>query len=186
LPHCTRNGRNNGRRFAFLLDESLKMAKRLLIVEPNPAYASELAKAADDAGWLTTSHGSFPGARRELTHQRFDAVVGNIRLGGFNGVHLAYVAKQSRAAAPVILYCATDDPVLVREAQSAGAFYEPMELLMTALPAYLAAELPDVDRRSIDMLERRQAFDGGRRMTDARELGIRNCELGIVNSIPNS
>ena len=151
------------------------MAKRLLIVEPNPAYASELAKAALDAGWLTTSHSSFAGARRELTRQQFDAVLGNIRLGGFNGVHLAYVAKQGHADAVVILYCATTDPVLVREARSAGAFYEPMDQLMTALPAYLAAaELPDIDRRTVDAIERREVLDGGRRMTDARELGIVN------------
>jgi DNA-binding response OmpR family regulator len=150
------------------------MAKRLLIVEPNPVYASEIAKAALDAGWLTTSHGSFAGARRELTHQQFDAVVGNIRLGGFNGVHLAYVAKQGRSDATVILYCATTDPVLVREARSAGAFYEPMELLMTALPAYLAAQLPEIDRRNVDVLDRRQVLDGGRRMTDSTELRIVN------------
>jgi DNA-binding NtrC family response regulator len=150
------------------------MAKRLLIVEPNPAYASELAKAAVDAGWLTTSHSSFAGARRELTRQQFDAVLGNIRLGGFNGVHLAYVAKQGHAGARVILYCATNDPVLVREARSAGAFYEPMDQLMTALTAYLAAELPDIDRRSVDAIDRRQVLDGGRRMTDLRELGIVN------------
>jgi DNA-binding NtrC family response regulator len=150
------------------------MAKRLLIVEPNAAYASELAKAALDAGWLTLSHSSFVGARRELTRQQFDAVLGNIRLGGFNGVHLAYVAKQGHAAAIVILYCATNDPVLVREARSAGAFYEPMDQLMTALPAYLAAQLPDIDRRSVDGIDRRQVIDGGRRMTDAPELGIVN------------
>src|SRR5262245_41249867 len=155
------------------------MAKRLLIVEPNPVYASELAKAADEAGWLTTSHDSFAGARRELTRQQFDAVVGNIRLGGFNGVHLAYVAKQGRTSATVILYCATNDPVLVREARSAGAFYEPMNLVATALPAYLAADLPEVDRRGDELMDRRQVFDGGRRTTDVSELGIRNCELGM-------
>jgi DNA-binding NtrC family response regulator len=154
------------------------MVKRLLIVEPDPAYASELAKAALDAGWLTISHSSFAGARRELTRQQFDAVLGNIRLGGFNGVHLAYVAKQGHAGATVILYCATNDPVLVREARSAGAFYEPMDQLILALPAYLAAaELPEIDRRGVEVIDRRQAFDGGRRMTDARELGIVNWEL---------
>jgi DNA-binding NtrC family response regulator len=142
------------------------MPKRLLIAEPNSAFASRLVQTAEGAGWSATCHNTFAAARRELTRQTFDALVGNIRLGRFNGIHLAYVAKHQSPSAGVLLYCAAHDPVLARDARSAGAFYEPMETVAKSLQAYLGANLPASDRRRSESADRRQAVDGGRRTTD--------------------
>jgi DNA-binding NtrC family response regulator len=141
------------------------MPKLILIVEPNIVYALKLAKAAQDAGWMTLVQGAFAAARRDLETRSFDALAGNVRLDGFNAIHLAYLAKERRSDLAVILYSARHDPVIVREARAAGAFYEPMESLVPSLRAYLAASLPPSDRREASA-DPRRAFKGGRRASD--------------------
>jgi CheY-like chemotaxis protein len=151
----------------------IDMAQRILIVEPNPAYAAKVAKTAEAAGWVATVHATFEEARRDLAAQEFDTLIGNVRLDGFNGIHLAYLAKERRGTIAVIVYSTLHDPVLVREARSAGAFYEPMESLVLSLPAYLAGPLPSRDRR-VDLPGEgsRAAGSYGRRASDRMKLAL--------------
>src|SRR5262249_16893128 len=106
------------------------------------------------------------------------------RLDGFNGIHLAYIAKEQRAGAAVIVYSPLHDPVLVREARAAGAFYEPMESLVLSLPAYLAGPLPARDRRVVLPGEGwRPAAGDGRRASDRVKLAF---VLNRTDGLPTS
>jgi len=148
------------------------MPKQILIVEPSITYAAKLAKTAEDAGWAAISHATFAAARHDLDRHRFEALAGNIRLDGFNAIHLAYIAKECRSDVAVILYSALYDPVLVREARAAGALYEPMESLVLSLPHYLAGPLPSRDRRVALLADGRPTVDGGRRASDRLKLAL--------------
>jgi hypothetical protein len=66
----------------------------------------------------------------------------------------------------VIVYLDRLDPVLVVDAQRAGAFVEVRRRLAAALPAYVNATLPPRDRRNLLSPDRRAKFRGGRRLTD--------------------
>lgn len=52
-----------------------------------------------------------------------DTVVVDVRLGEFNGLQLAHVARRYRPEARIVVISAWDDPVLKMEAASLGAVY---------------------------------------------------------------
>jgi hypothetical protein len=62
--------------------------------------------------------------------------------------------------------------MLASEIQSAGAFYERPEFVIFALGNFLQASLPERDRRSVSILDRRAIFRGGRRTTDTPVLHV--------------
>jgi hypothetical protein len=143
-----------------------------LIVDPDSHFLPRLGEIVERAGWNLLGRTTFAGARQELETKRPGAVVANVRLGMFNGVHLAYLAKLAVPEARTIVYAEVDDPVLAAEAQRASAFYERREWLMYSLPSYLQSDLPAEDRRSVWNVDRRQVFRGGRRTTDQRALRL--------------
>src|SRR5256885_3270187 len=96
------------------------MRKRLLLVESNHDRLAMLAQASR---WVATvdSYSDFAAARRRLLADPPDLLVTNIRLGAYNGLHLVHLAAASGFATRTIVYTDAPDPVLLREAQEAGA-----------------------------------------------------------------
>lgn len=143
-----------------------------LIVDPDAQFLPQLGLAAERAGWNAIVQTTFAGARRELDTKRPSAVVANARLGMFNGVQLAYLAKLKKPSARAIVYSDGSDPVLGREAQDAQAFYERSNLVTFSLTSYLRSQLPARDRRSVWSVDRRNIFRGGRRVTDQEAVRV--------------
>jgi response regulator of citrate/malate metabolism len=109
---------------------------------------------------------SFHDARTQLGAWPPDALVTNLRLGDYNGLHLVLLARSANHATRCIVYSDRPDTYLVREAQSIGAFFERTDRLVHALPGYCRAALPSKDRRAPDGRDRRAVFRGGRRSVD--------------------
>jgi hypothetical protein len=96
----------------------------------------------------------------------------NVRLGSIRGAELMYLAKMAHPRMRTVLYGSTQDLLLARQAQAAGAFFEPTVYLPYALKQYFAASLPTKDRRDPSRPERRKRFRGGRRATDVERLHL--------------
>jgi hypothetical protein len=142
-----------------------------MIVDPDVAAASHLARLARLSGNDVICHTGFDAARRQLESPIVpNVLVANLRLGLFNGVHLAYLLKIANPEGRAIIFAAHDDLLLAHDVQAAGAFYERELFLRIALPAYLRALLPSRDRRTPSVIDRRQGFRGGRRITDTQSL----------------
>jgi DNA-binding NtrC family response regulator len=137
----------------------------ILIVEPDASCASRLRSIVPAGAWTVVPCSTFEAARLAMQRE-FAGLVSNIRLRSFNGIHLAYIAKQANPEATAVLYTEREERSLAREAQRAGAFYERLEFLPYTLPALLGAALPPADRRSPERRERRMTFRGGRRVGD--------------------
>lgn len=110
----------------------------------------------------------FQGARTRLLTNPPDALVTNLRLQAYNGLHLVLLAAATSTRC--LVYAEPDDLILAREAQRLGAFYERSSRLPFALPAFIKATLPGRDRRDVDVLDRRFVFRSGRRATDLNRL----------------
>jgi DNA-binding NtrC family response regulator len=136
-----------------------------LVVDVDPLFVSELAPIITAAGLRVLALSEFAAARHELFACRPEVLIANMRLGAFNGIHLAYLAKINNPETRVMIY-GHDDRMLAREAQTAGAFFERADLVRHALVAFLGASLPPQDRRNVTLTDRRQIFRGGRRTTD--------------------
>ena len=96
-----------------------------------------------------------------------DILVTNLRLDGtVEGLQLAYVAASGGYPTRVLVYSETVVPWITRELHRAGAFFEMQARLEFALPAFVRAELPVLDRRNPVVSDRRATYRGGRRASD--------------------
>jgi len=141
-----------------------------LIVEPDAVQVFHLARLIEGAGFRCLSATGFVPARRVIYEEHPEIVAANIRLGAFNGIHLAYLAKIQNVATRVMVYAREYDPLLAADALAAGAFYERMEFVPASIVNFLRAALPDRDRRDPGRVCRRAVFRGGRRTTDIAAL----------------
>jgi hypothetical protein len=140
--------------------------KRALVVDPNPVFASDLARRLRPEADATICS-AFPQARARLQDVKPQILVTALALHEYNGLHLVYLASGLELQTLSIVYCTELDIGLAAEVQAAGAFFELRHRVPTALPLYAAAlTLPSSDRRVVTRSDRRNSPRGGRRATD--------------------
>jgi len=138
----------------------------VLLVEPAFALRAVLSAAAGPQADVEVVE-TFEAARSRLDASNpYDLLVANLRLGAFNGIHLAYLAGVSGAASHVIVHCGPSDAAVAADVQRSGAIFELTNRLAVALPAYLSGGLPLSDRRDPSHTEQRPPERGGRRAWD--------------------
>ena len=116
-------------------------------MEPVLAWRAVLSAAAGSQADVEIVE-TFDAARARLDgRETYDVLVANLRLGAYNGIHLAYLARMSGAASHVIVHCGANDVAAAADVQRSGAIYELTERLAVALPSYLGGGLPPSDRR---------------------------------------
>lgn len=121
--------------------------QRVLLVEPALAWRGVLSAAVGSRADVEIVE-TFEAARARLDgRETYDVLVANLRLGAYNGIHLAYLARMSGAASHVIVHCGANDAAAAADVQRSGAIYELTERLAVALPSYLGGGLPPSDRR---------------------------------------
>ena len=91
---------------------------RLLIVDPVDTSRNAVEHALTGRGHFVTALSSFQAAKERILLASPDLLIAALRLGAYNGIHLVLRAS---AAMPAILLDDVYDPVLEREATSAGA-----------------------------------------------------------------
>lgn len=96
---------------------------RVLVVDDDQSLIDGLKRWFSDAGLDVVAHTTFEGARQALRSERFDAMLTDVRLGAFNGIQLAVVARDSFPDMKIVVFSGFDDPVLHNEAEQIGATY---------------------------------------------------------------
>jgi DNA-binding response OmpR family regulator len=95
----------------------------LLIVDDDIPLLSALSRYLADSGFHVSSSSAFEEAREHISSARPDIVITDVRLGAFNGLQLAMLARDVRPDARVVVFSGFDDPVLKEEARRIGAAY---------------------------------------------------------------
>jgi two-component system, NtrC family, nitrogen regulation response regulator GlnG len=91
---------------------------RVLMIDDDQAYLGLCAIVLREDGHDVTACSDFNEGRRLLGKGRFDALITDVRLGAFNGLHLIALAPPSMIK---IALSAFLDPVIRRDAEQAGA-----------------------------------------------------------------
>ena len=138
------------------------MDPRVLFVEPDALKLWTLQRAIEGRARVEVCS-TFHDARRHLLAEPPDLLVTNVRLNAYNGLHLVHLTKPPTRA---VVYMDPPDPVVLRDAREAHAFVESVVRLPVALRSYVGAALPDHDRRSVIVPDRRLTPRGGRRAAD--------------------
>lgn len=97
--------------------------QRLLIVDDDRALIEALERGLTLEGWDVVAHTTFEGARQALRRERFDALLADVRLGAFNGIQLAVVARDLFPDMHIVVFSGFDDQVLRGEAEHIGASF---------------------------------------------------------------
>jgi two-component system response regulator YesN len=96
----------------------------ILIVDDDLSLLDALERALkQDVKADVVALGSFADARRALHTDRFDVLITDVRLGAFNGLQLAVLARDQNPSIQLIVFSGFDDPVLRQEAERLGAVY---------------------------------------------------------------
>jgi DNA-binding NtrC family response regulator len=98
-------------------------SRRILVVDDDPPLLDALERAFREAGEAVVACASFAEARQALREQSFDALVTDIRLGEFNGLQLAVIARDAQPGSRIIVFSGFSDPVLQAEAERIGAIF---------------------------------------------------------------
>ena len=106
---------------AFSLSST--QAQRVLIVDDEPALLDALRSALKRAGHDVVACRTFEDAREQLLMEEFDALVTDVRLGAFNGLQLAVIARNQSTSIRIIVFSGYDDPVLKTEAARLGGTF---------------------------------------------------------------
>ena len=120
------------------------MASRILLVDSDRQAVAAVERLLVRAGHRLTALASFEAATRHLSLEAADLLISAVRLGQFNGVHLALRARADHPQLPIILCGDPSDAVVAAEAAAFGARFvatpiEP-EQLLTIVTALLATE----------------------------------------------
>ena len=97
--------------------------RRVLVVDDEPALLDAVKYAFERAGLEVVACRSFEDARARILSEDFDALVTDVRLGAFNGLQLAVIARSRLPNLGIVVFSGYDDPVLREEASGLGAAY---------------------------------------------------------------
>lgn len=113
---------------------TFNVATTALIAEPSETFRASLEAIFETAGWQVIGRSALDEARKDVAERAPGVIVTSLKLGGFNGIHLVYLAKLANPLAVCIVY---GEPDRAEEAQRAGAIYVEHNCIREALPDIL-------------------------------------------------
>ena len=118
----------------------MSIGRRVLVVEPNPSLAQNIVNWLSSQGHETHVCAGFAEAKPELESWPPDLLVTEVKLGEYNGLHLAIRARQHQPQT-LALVLGDDDKFFAHEARQHGAEYLACPLDEQAFTAATAAIL---------------------------------------------
>lgn len=97
--------------------------QRILIVDDDDSLLDAVVLWLRASGRRVVASATFEEARGHLRAEQFDVLLTDVRLGAFNGLQLAVIARDAHPAIRIIVFSGFDDPVLRQEAMHLGATY---------------------------------------------------------------
>jgi DNA-binding response OmpR family regulator len=110
----------------------------VLLVDCNPTHLAALCASLTAAGYAVVPCSDFHAGKQYLGTKTPNALVTDLRLGSFNGLHLVLIAAQHEAVPTMVVYSGRDDDGMRREALLAGASYLEKPTLNSSLVPHLA------------------------------------------------
>ena len=119
----------------------------MLLVDDEPGLLEALRLALTRAGCEVVACRTFDDAREQLLTEGFDVLVTDVRLGAFNGIQLAVIARSQARDIRIIVFSGFDDPVLKEEVASLRAKFllKPVtaEELLTEIASCETGRIPN-------------------------------------------
>ena len=96
---------------------------KVLLVDDDVSLLQALEMALIAKGKDVEACSTFEAGRQALRERHFDALITDVRLGAFNGLQLAVIARDAQPHIRIIVFSGFEDSVLRDEAAAVGADY---------------------------------------------------------------
>ena len=97
--------------------------RKILLIEDEADLLGAMVRSFREGGLDVLACATFEQGREALRKRSFDVLLTDVRLGAFNGLQLAVVARDLHPNIRIIIYSGFDDPVLRAEAERLDATY---------------------------------------------------------------
>lgn len=97
--------------------------EKILLVDDDVRLLEAIEMALVARGKHVEACSTFEAGRRAIRNGRFDTLITDVRLGAFNGLQLAVIARDEQPHIRIIVFSGFEDPVLRAEASAVGADY---------------------------------------------------------------
>jgi CheY-like chemotaxis protein len=125
----------------------MKLPYRILVLDDDEAALAGIVELLQDGGYAVTAAETYDAAKQLLALEGYDLLISDIRLRGFNGLHLVRQLYRDRPEMGLVIITGYDEPMIEVEAGRYGAEFirkpiKPAEFMKT-----IARSLADVRRQ---------------------------------------
>lgn len=106
-----------------VVSEPTRDKLKVLLVDDDVSLLAALEEALAAQGKDVEACSTFEAGRQALRDRKFDALITDVRLGAFNGLQLAVIARDEQPHIRIIVFSGFEDPVLRAEAAAVDADY---------------------------------------------------------------
>ena len=162
----------------------MKLPYRVLVLEDDDAALEGIVEMLRDAGYRVTGAATYEGAKRLIALDSYDLLITDVRLRGFNGLHLIRQTYRDHPEMGLIIITGYDEPMIEVEAGRYGAEFvrkpiKPAEFLET-----VARSVADVRRQR--RWPRKQVVGGFRVTANGRPAAVVDvCYDGLRLEVPD-
>ena len=125
----------------------MKLPYRILVLDDDEAALAGIAELLRDGGYLVTAAETYEEAKGLLALEGYDLLISDIRLRGFNGLHLVRQLYRDRPEMGLIIITGYDEPMMQVEAGRYGAEFIRKPIKPAEFMASVARALGDVRRQ---------------------------------------
>ncbi len=125
----------------------MKLLYRILVVDDDENALDGMVEMLRDAHYRVTGAGTFPEARQLLATETYDLLIADVRLRGFNGLHLVQQIRVDRPEMATMIITGYDEPMLELEAGRYGALFVRKPFAPGAFLAAVARSVAEVRRQ---------------------------------------
>jgi DNA-binding response OmpR family regulator len=125
----------------------MKLPYRILVLDDDEHALEGFVELLREAGYNVTGSSTFDGAKRLLGLEPFDLLVTDVRLRGFNGLHLVMQVRAEHPDTEVIIISGYDEPLIELEASRYNAVFVRKPVMPAEFLKTVASCLANVRRQ---------------------------------------
>jgi DNA-binding NtrC family response regulator len=154
----------------------MKLPYRILVLDDDENALSGIVELLRDAGHLVTGVTTFDEAKQLLATETFDLLIADVRLRGFNGLHLVRQAHAERPEMGTMIMTGYDTTLMELEASRYGATFVRKPIDTAQFLGAVATSLGEIHRQR--RWQRKRVVGGFRVTVEGRQAAVVDVSYG--------
>ncbi|MDQ3347433.1 MAG: response regulator [Acidobacteriota bacterium] len=154
----------------------MKLPYRILVLDDDDNALEGILELLRDAGYVVVGATSFDAAKKLLAAETYDLLIADVRLRGYNGLHLVQQTRRDRPEMGTMIMTGYDDTMMELEAGRYGSAFIHKPIDAAAFLQAVGKSLADVRRQR--RWERKRFLGGFRVTANGRPAAVLDVSYG--------